>query len=124
MINSDKITLIRNNGESFELNQSRVKIRENHKGLMAVSYISPVFEAMDLEEFFSDFLTSEKLKMDIGGTGEFTVAFRGLIEGKGGNLPQNFEHKIILLQEPKNLDPRSNVQNSSVSKFKKGYTLS
>ena len=56
--------------------------------------------------------------MDIGGTGEFTVSFRGLVDGKGKNLPQNLDHKIILLQEPKCLDPRENIQIAGFSKFK------
>ena len=42
--------------ESIELDQRRVKIRENENGLMAVSYVGPVFEIMDLEIFFEDFL--------------------------------------------------------------------
>lgn len=85
---------------------------------MAVSYVAPVFEIMDLEIFFEDFLSSEKLSMDIGGTGDTTVSFRGIIDGKGKNLPQNLDHKIILLQEPTCLDPRVNVQKTGFSKFR------
>ena len=85
---------------------------------MAVSYVAPVFDIMDLEIFFEDFLNSEKLNMDICGTGDTTVSFRGIIDGKGKNLPQNIDHKIILLQEPKCLDPRENIQRTGFSKFK------
>ena len=120
----DKIRLTRKKGKVFELDQKRLRIRENENGLMAISYVAPIFEAMDLEEFFEDALTSEKLNMNIGETGDFTVAFRGLIEGKGNNFPQNFQHKIILLQEPKNLDPRENISDDGFSRFKMGYTLS
>lgn len=56
--------------------------------------------------------------MDIGGTGEFIVSFRGLVDGRGKNFPQNLDHKIILLQEPKCLDPRENIQITGFSKFK------
>ena len=121
---SNKITLTRSNGEVFELNQRRVKIRKNQNGLMAVSYVAPVFEANDLENFFDGVLTSEKLKMNIGGTGDFTVGFRGIIEGKGKSFPQNLDHKIVLLQTPTCLDSRENIQVTGFSKFKKGYTLS
>lgn len=116
---SNKIRIkIDKTGESFELDQRRVKIRENQNGLMALSYVSPVFEAMDLEIFFEDVLTSENLSMDIGGTGNFNVKFRGIIEGKDKNFPQNLDHKIILLQEPKCLDRREHFQITGFSKFK------
>lgn len=115
---SNKIRLSLNNGQSIELDQRRVKIRENENGLMALSYIAPVFEIIDLENFFEDLLSSEKLTMDIADTGEFTVSFRGLIDGKGKNFPQNLDHKIILLQEPKCLDPRENIRTKSFSRFK------
>lgn len=85
---------------------------------MAVSYVAPVFEIMDLEIFFEDVLSSEKLTFDIGGTGEAKVSYRGLVDGKGKNFPQNLDHKIILLQEPTCLDDRENVQITGFSKFK------
>jgi len=114
---SNKIKITKNNGESIELDQSRVKIRENENGLMGVSYIAPVFESMDLEKFFEEVIASENLMMDIGGTGDFQVSFRGMVEGKGKNFPQNLDHKIILLQEPKFLDPRMNIQVTGFSRF-------
>lgn len=115
---SNAITITKKSGESLVLDQRRVKIRENQNGLMAVSYVAPVFEAMDLENFFEDVLTSEKMMMDIGDTGDFRVSFRGIVEGKGKNFPQNLDHKIILLQEPTCLDPRENIQLTGFSKFK------
>lgn len=104
--------------ESIKLDQRRVKIRENENGLMAISYVAPVFEIMDIEDFFSDIISSEKLNMDIGETGDFTVSYRGIIDGKGKNLPQNLDHKIILLQEPTCLDKREEFQITGFSKFK------
>lgn len=104
--------------ESISLDQRRVKIRENENGLMALSYVAPYFEIMDLEIFFEDFLNSEKLVIDICGTGESIVSFRGIIDGKGKSLPQNIDHKIILLQEPKCLDPRVDIQKTGFSRFK------
>lgn len=115
---SNSLTITKKSGESLVLDQRRVKIRENQNGLMAVSYVAPVFEAMDLENFFEDVLTSEKMMMDIGDTGDFRVSFRGIVEGKGKNFPQNLDHKIILLQEPTCLDPRENIQLTGFSKFK------
>lgn len=114
---SNKIKITKDSGESIELDQNRVKIRENENGLMGVSYIAPVFESMDLEKFFDDVISSENLMMDIGGTGDFKVSFRGMVEGKGKNFPQNLDHKIILLQEPKFLDPRMNIQVTGFSRF-------
>ena len=116
---SNKITLTKKkSNESIEIDQRRVHIRENQNGLMGVSYVAPIFEIMDLENFFDGVIASEKLGMDIGGTGEFIVSFRGLVDGRGKNFPQNLDHKIILLQEPKCLDPRENIQITGFSKFK------
>lgn len=122
---SNKITLTRNNtGQSIELDQRRVQIRENQNGLMALSYVAPIFEIMDVENFFDDVISSEKMAMDIGGTGEFKVSYRGMVEGKGKNFPQNLDHKIILLQEPTCLDDRENVQLKGFSKFRMRGKLS
>lgn len=85
---------------------------------MALSYIAPVFEIIDLENFFEDVISSEKLTMDIGDTGGFKVSFRGIVDGKIRNCPQNLDHKIILLQEPTCLDTRENIQLTGFSKFK------
>lgn len=115
---SNQIKLTLKNGQSIVLDQRRVQIRENENGLMAVSYVAPVFEAMDIENFFDEVLSSEKLSMNIGDTGDFTVSFRGIVDGKGKNFPQNLDHKIILLQEPTCLDPRVNIQTTGFSKFK------
>ena len=114
---TDIIKITKSNGESIELDQKRIRIREKENGLMALSYVAPVFESMDIEDFFDDIVTSEEVMMDIGGTGDYNVRFRGLVDGKGKNFPQNFEHKIILLQEPKYLDPRMNVQVTGFSRF-------
>ena len=104
---SNYITLTRKRtNESIKLDQRRVKIRENKNGLMAISYVGPVFEII------------EKLDMNIGETGDSRVSFRGIIDGKGKNFPQNLDHKIILLQEPTCLDERVNVQETGFSKFK------
>ena len=110
--------------ESIKMDQRRVKIRENENGLMALSYLAPVFDIMDMEVFFDGLLTSEQIMMDIGGTGNTSVRFRGIIDGKGKNLPQNLDHKIILLQEPTCLDPRVNIQQTGFSKFKLRNELS
>ena len=114
---SDIIKITKGNGQSIELDQRRIKIRENKNGLMGISYVAPAFESMDIEDFFEGVITSEEVYMDIGGTGDYKVRFRGLVEGKGKNFPQNLDHKIILLQEPKFLDPRMNVQVTGFSRF-------
>lgn len=115
---SNKIKISKKNGESIGLDQRRVKIRENENGLMAVSYIAPFFDTIDLENFFEGTLTSEELMMDVAETGGFKVRFRGIVDGKEKNFPQNLDHKIILLQEPTCLDPRVNIAPEPVSKFK------
>lgn len=115
---TNKIKITKGSGESLTIDQRRVRIRQNQNGLMAISYVAPVFDVMDLEVFFSDVLTSEKMMMDIAGTGDSMVSFRGIVEGKNKNFPQNLDHKIILLQKPTCLDNRENVQVTGFSKFK------
>ncbi len=115
---TNKITITKNSKESIELDQRRVKIRENKNGLMAVSYLAPVFEIMDVEDFFEDMLSSEKLTMNISDTGEFNVSFRGIVDGKGKALPQNLDHKIILLQEPICPESIMDVQLTGFSRFR------
>lgn len=122
---SDRIIIKkRNSSDSLELDQRKVHIRESKNALMAISYLAPIFEIIDLERFFEDLIASEKLTIDIGDTGEVPVAFRGMVDGKGGNLPQNLGHKIILLQGPISLDSIMDVQLMGFSKFKPRYTVS
>ena len=115
--NKIRLTIIKT-GESIELDQRRVQIRENKNGLMALSYIAPIFEAMDLEVFFENIDSSGKLTMNIGGTGDINVNFRGIIEGKGKNFSRNLDHKILLLEEPKCLKPTEYIPIKRTSKFR------
>ena len=96
--NKIKITNVKTR-EFIELDQRRVQIRENVNGLMAFSYKAPLFETMEIEDFFDNLDSSGKLTVDIGDTGEFGVNFRGIIEGKEKNFSQNIDHKILLLEE-------------------------
>lgn len=115
---SDKIILTKiNTGESFELDQRRVKIRENHNGIMALSYVAPIFEIMDLEDFFDTLESYGKLTMDIGGTGEVNVNFRGLITGKGKKFSQNLDYRILLLEEYYPTKPGEYIDVKRVSTF-------
>ena len=103
--------------EFIEINQEKVQIRENLNGLMAFSYKAPLFEMMDLEDFFDNLDSSGKLTVDIGGTGEFGVNFRGLIDGKERNYSQNLDHKLILLENHKCPKPGEYIQVKRTSKF-------
>ena len=116
---SNKIRItINRTGESIELDQRRVQIRENKNGLMALSYIAPIFEAMGLEDFFDNIDSSGKLTMNIGGTGDVNVNFRGIIEGRGKNFSRNIDHKILLLEEPKCHKPSEYIPVKRTSKFR------
>lgn len=103
--------------EFIELDQRLVQIRENKNGLMAFSYKAPLFEMMDLEVFFDNLDSSGKLTVDIGGTGEFGVNFRGLIDGKEKNFSRNIDHKLILLENHKCPKPGEYIQVKRSSKF-------
>ena len=103
--------------EFIDISQRRVKIRENQNGLMALSYKAPLFEMMDIEDFFDNLDSSGKLTVNIGGTGEFGVNFRGLIEGKEKNFSRNLDHKLILLENHKCPKPGEYIQVKRSSKF-------
>lgn len=116
---SNKIRLtIAKTGESIELDQRRAQIRENKNGLMALSYISPIFEAMELEDFFDNIDSSGKIIMNIGETGDVNVDFRGIIEGKEKNFSKNLDHKILLLEEPHCHKPGEYIPIKRSSKFR------
>lgn len=94
-----KITKIKDN-ESIEIHQEYVRLRESKNSkLMAFNVKAPLFETAEIERFFEGFNSSDKLKVNIGGTGSFGVNFRGLLEGKEKNFSQNIDHIIILLEE-------------------------
>ncbi|WP_298520499.1 hypothetical protein [uncultured Methanobrevibacter sp.] len=115
---SDKIRITNVKTKEFiEIDQEKVQIRENLNGLMAFSYKAPLFEMMDLEDFFDNLDSSGKLTVDIGGTGEFGVNFRGLIDGKERNYSQNLDHKLILLENHKCPKPGEYIQVKRTSKF-------
>ncbi len=115
---SNKIKIINNKTrETIELDQRRVQIRENRNGLMALSYKAPLFETMELEDFFDNLDSSGKLTVDIGGTGGFGVNFRGIIEGRDKNFSRNLDHKILLLENHKCPKPGEYIQVKRTSKF-------
>ena len=94
-----KITKIKDN-ESIEIHQNYVRLREStHNKLMAFNIKAPLFETAEIERFFDGFNSSEKLKVNIGGTGSFGVNFRGIIDGKEKNFSQNQDHIMLLLEE-------------------------
>lgn len=112
-------------GETLQIKQDQVQIRENANGLMAISYNAPLFDTMEFEDFFDGFNSSEKLSINIGGTGDFGVNFRGIIEGKEKNFSQNQDHKILLVDEFKCSSKYDiNFSRKSNSKFIPNYTKS
>ena len=86
-------------GESIEIHEDYVRIRENEKKLMVFNIKAPIFETEDIERFFDGFNASERLMVNICDTGNFEVKFRGLIDGKEKNFSQNLDHKLLLLEE-------------------------
>lgn len=120
------ITLTKmNNGETLKIHQKFVSIREGKDKIMAISYKAPIFEIIKLERFFENIKFSQKIKFNIGETGNIETNFRGLIEGKEKNYSKNIDHKIILLEEYK--CPRKDIRRFSskrfVSKVKKNIMI-
>ena len=85
--------------------ESYIKFTKINSGdsnkIMTFSYKAPIFEMIEFERFFEDTPTSERINVDIGGTGDIGAQFRGIIEGKEKNYSQNIDHKILLLEEYK-----------------------
>ena len=90
-----------NSGDSIKIEQQYVKLREGQNKIMTFSYKAPIFEMNEFERFFEDMPTSERINVNIGGTGDIGAQFRGIIEGKEKNYSQNIDHKILLLEENK-----------------------
>lgn len=90
-----------NSGDSIKIEQQYVKLREGQNKIMTFSYKAPIFEMIEFERFFEDTPTSERININIGGTGDIGTQFRGIIEGKEKNYSQNIDHKILLLEEYK-----------------------
>lgn len=88
-------------GDSIKIEQRYVKLREGQNRIMTFSYKAPIFEMIEFERFFENTATSERINVDIGGTGDIGTQFRGIIEGKEKNYSQNIDHKILLLEEYK-----------------------
>ncbi|KZX09930.1 hypothetical protein [Methanobrevibacter oralis] len=104
-------------GDKIQIEQKYVQIREGQNKIMALSYKAPLFETVELERFFDGLNASEKIQLDIGGTGDFGVSFRGLIEGKEKNFSRNIDHKILLLEEYKCPKKGEYVNIKRYSKF-------
>ena len=62
---SNYITLTRKRtNESIKLDQRRVKIRENKNGLMAISYVGPVFEIIDISFDYLIYCCQDETKIN------------------------------------------------------------
>ena len=105
-------------GLHYEIDQKYVGLKMKENNILSFNFRVPGELKDEVVAYFKRFKLGEPIMVDIGGTGDTTVSFRGIIDGKGKNLPQNLDHKIILLQEPTCLDPRVNVQKTGFSKFR------
>ena len=88
-------------GEFVEIEQEYVTLREGSNKVMAFHYRAPIFETIEFERFFEKLSSSDKIIVNIGGTGGFGAHFRGLVQGKQKNYSQNLNHLILYLEEYK-----------------------
>ncbi|WP_297983799.1 hypothetical protein [uncultured Methanobrevibacter sp.] len=110
-------------GETIEMEQKFIKVRTSSNKIMAVHYKAPMERTIELEMFFENFNSIERLNFDIGGTGDIGVSFRGLIDGKDSSLPEDYDYKILMLEEhkcPSKVEIK-NIKRSS--KFRPNFTL-
>lgn len=119
--NSIRITEM-NGDESIEIPESYVKLREGQNKLLAFNIKAPLFETAEIQKFFEGFNSSDKFNVNIAGTGDFSVNFRGIIDGKEKNFSQNTDHIILLLEEFYNPSKDEYKNFKRVSKFMpRGY---
>jgi hypothetical protein len=83
-IMSDKVVFVkesgnRNRGENvFEINQTRVRMKEKQKGTLSITFESPDKGDIDAAmAFFESMTDMEPLTMDIADTGEIRAYFKG-----------------------------------------------
>ena len=87
--------------ESIKVDQKYLSLRESSNKLMAFSLKAPIFETIEFERFFDGMSSSDKVKVNIGGTGGFGANFRGFVIGKDSNYSQDIAHFIVYLEEYK-----------------------
>ena len=66
---------------------------------MAFHYKAPLYLTIDLERYFEGMNSSTKLEYNIGDTGWASANFRGLIDGKDPDLNEDYDYKILVLEE-------------------------
>lgn len=106
--------------ETLTINQKYVGIKEGQNNKMALHYKAPMHETVELEKFFENFNPTDKLNINIGGTGDVTVNYRGVIAGKSNNLPDDYDYQILMLEElkcPKNWEFRPGKSSRFVNKL-------
>lgn len=96
-----KFSKVSDKSQFVEIEQEYVTLREGTNKVMAFHYKAPIFETIEFERFFDNMSSSEKIIVNIGGTGGFGAHFRGLVDGKEKNYSQNINHLILYLEEYK-----------------------
>ena len=96
---SDYITFKKKSGEILKIKQKFVGIKSRQDKTMAIHYKAPLNDTVEMERFFDNFSTIERLKMDIGDTGYIGVNYRGLIKGKSNVVPEYYDYLVLLVEE-------------------------
>lgn len=110
-------------GDELQMDQKYIKIRSNTDKVIAIHYKAPIERTIELEMFFENFNTIDRINYDIGGTGWVGANFRGLIDGKDSSLPVDYDYKILLLEEYKCLSKVELKHVKRSSKFRPRYTV-
>jgi len=120
---SDYITLKKTkSGDTLSIEQKYVKVRSNTNKVLAIHYKAPMYLTAELEMYFDNFSTIDKLNLNIGDTGWIGVNYRGLIDGKANDLPEDYDYKILMLEEHKCPKPEYRAVKRS-STFKPRFTV-
>ena len=90
---------------------------------MAFHYKAPLYLTIDLERYFEGMNSSAKLEYNIGDTGWTSANFRGLIDGKDPDLDEDYDYKILVLEEFKCISREEIASYGKSSEFKQNFTI-
>ncbi len=121
-ISSKIIIRNKNTLEEVSLEQEFTKLRAGSE-IMAFHYKAPLYLTIDLERYFEGMNSSTKLEYNIGDTGWTNANFRGLIDGKDHDLNEDYDYKILVLEEYKCISREEIASYGKSSEFKQNFTI-
>lgn len=103
----DSIIFKKGSGNSeLKTHEKYVGLKSRQGGILTVNFRAPEDEINNIKDFFSTFSGSERIKVDIGGTGDIECYYRGMAPVIANKDEAGFEYFFlsVTLQELVDLD--------------------